>query len=69
MGAKSKFPQILTLDTYHSVPELDLRKKNVSKVWRIFLESILCDNSKMVCFKILDLGIFELTLLNGPKNS
>ena len=24
-------------------------KKNVSKVWRIFLESILCDNSKQRC--------------------
>ena len=55
------------LFTMHSVPELDLRKKNVSKVWRIFLESNSCDNSKMVCFKILDLGIFELTLLRGDR--
>ena len=54
---------------YSQYPWAGFEKKNVSKVWRIFLESILCDNSKMVCFKILDLGIFELTLLNGPKNS
>ena len=30
-------------------------------------ESISYENSKMVCLKILALGISELTLLNGPK--
>ena len=43
-------------------------KKNVSKVCRIFLESISYDNSKMVCLKILELGISELTLLKGPTD-
>ena len=42
-------------------------EKNVSKVCCVFLESISCNNSKMVCLKILALGISELTLLNGPK--
>ena len=45
-----------------------IASKKVSKVCRIFLESISYDKSKMVCLKILALGIFELTLLNGPKN-
>ena len=52
----------------HSCPELDLRKKNSSKVCHIFLESKSYGDSKMVCWKILALGISELTLLNGPKN-
>ena len=42
-------------------------EKNVSNVWPIFLDSISDDNSKMVCLKILALGISELTLINGPK--
>ena len=48
-------------------PSAGFEKKNVSKVCRIFLESILYDNSKMVCLKILALGISELTLPNDPK--
>ena len=48
-------------------PLARFEKKNVSKVCRIFLESISYDNSKMVCLKIRALGISELTLLNGPK--
>ena len=61
--------QILSDPTYHSqCPLTGFEKKNVSKVCRIFLESISDDNSKMVCLKILALGISELTLLNGPKN-
>ena len=48
-------------------PLAGFEKKNFSKVCSIFLESISFDNSKMVCFKILALGISELTLLNDPK--
>ena len=48
-------------------PLAGFEKKNVSKVCFIFLESISYENSKMVCLKILALGISELTLLNDPK--
>ena len=59
-----------TKNVAHSGPELEagFEKKNCSKVWHIFLEHKLYDNSKMVCWKILALGIPELTLWNDPKN-
>ena len=41
----------------HSVPELDLRKK-MSQRYEIHFPSPY-QNSKKVCFEILELGIFE----------
>ena len=55
------------LDCFSQCPLAGFEKKNVSKVCRIFFESISYDNSKMVYLKILALGISELTLLNCPK--
>ena len=50
----------------HSVPELNLRKKCL-KGKGMFLETNSYDDSKMVCWKILILGIPELTLLIDLK--
>ena len=54
---------------YSQWPWVGFEKKNCSKVWHIFLEAKLYDDSKMVCWKILHLGIPELTLPNGSKIS
>ena len=59
--------KINVYDKTSQCPLTGFEKKNLSKVCHIFLESISYENSKMVCLKILALGIFELTLLNSPE--
>ena len=51
----------------HSYPKWEYKIKNVSVNWSMILWLELSPEFKMLCWEILGLALFELTLQNSPK--
>ena len=55
------------LSPTHSYPKWEYKIKNVSVNWSMILWLELSPEFKMLCWEILGLALFELTLQNSPK--